>query len=252
MFLLCNKSNYFIAKTLARQVLRSHKREPRKGGPSCPSPPHISAPSEGGRARGRRGAGSPENEALGPLLLEKPVKGSLGAGEDVRRQGGAGLARAAEVQLRHLPSRAGGRHRWEGSSSPPPEHSWLISSIQTPGKPDVWDPFVTAKRLGNYALFSTFYVFTVIEQGRMFAPSLRGSQARNHRAVLKQSNSHKPKEVRWTCANLHHIQCRSATCHFRNVKTERVCNLSRKQLQLKHRRTYKLLRKTKMNLISVT
>lgn len=111
MFLLCNKSNYFIAKTLARQVLRSHKREPRKGGPSCPSPPHISAPSEGGRARGRRGAGSPENEALGPLLLEKPVKGSLGAGEDVRRQGGAGLARAAEVQLRHLPSRAGGRHR---------------------------------------------------------------------------------------------------------------------------------------------
>lgn len=50
----------------------------------------------------RRGVHSPENEALGPLLLEKLVEGPLCTGEDVGRQGGAGLPRAAEIKLGDL------------------------------------------------------------------------------------------------------------------------------------------------------
>lgn len=51
-------------------------------------------------------AGLPENEALGPLLLEQLVQGPLRTGENVGRQRGAGLPCAAPVQLGHLQHRA--------------------------------------------------------------------------------------------------------------------------------------------------
>lgn len=46
--------------------------------------------------------GLPENEALGPLLLEQLVQGPLRTGENVGWQRGAGLPRAAPVQLGDL------------------------------------------------------------------------------------------------------------------------------------------------------
>ena len=51
--------------------------------------------------------GSPEDETLRSPLLEKLVEGSLRAAENVRRQGGVRLPRAAHVQLRDLENRAG-------------------------------------------------------------------------------------------------------------------------------------------------
>lgn len=53
--------------------------------------------------------GSPEDKALGSLLLVKLVKGSLGAGEYVRWQRGARLPGAAEVQLGDLKEGEAGR-----------------------------------------------------------------------------------------------------------------------------------------------
>lgn len=50
--------------------------------------------------------GLPEDEALWPLLLEQLVQGPLRAGEDVGWQRGAGLPRAAPVQLGDLEHRA--------------------------------------------------------------------------------------------------------------------------------------------------
>lgn len=46
--------------------------------------------------------GLPENEALGPLLLEQLVQGPLRTGENVGWQRGAGLPRAAPIQLGDL------------------------------------------------------------------------------------------------------------------------------------------------------
>lgn len=47
-------------------------------------------------------AGSPEDDVLWPSLLEQPVEGPLCAGEEVRWEWGAALARGAQVQLGHL------------------------------------------------------------------------------------------------------------------------------------------------------
>lgn len=131
MFLLGNESNYLLERhggpPGAEEVNEREPEERRRN--SQQSPQRISATLEGGR-----GAGSPENEALGPLLLEKLVKGSLGAGEDVRRQGGAGLPGAAEVELRHLPGRVGDRRHEKVRTSPPQDTADSLPRFKLPGK----------------------------------------------------------------------------------------------------------------------